>query len=119
MNIQNTEIIKRLNMQTTNNIKPETQKKYELHGEIDPHSGALILSSEEIGWLDAKKIYYINKDGSGKILTAWGSRNYPKYTFNEVIKIAKDTIRNTDSKLFSDSDIEKLIKQIETCIYKK
>ena len=77
----------------------------------------MILSSDEIGWLDAKKIYYINKDGSGRMLTAWGSKNYPKNTFDEVIKTAKDTIKNADSKSFSDSDIEKLIKQIQTCIF--
>ncbi len=118
MNIDDAKMPQILNTPTANNIKRETQKEYEYHGEIDPHSGALILSSNRIGWFDAQKTYYINKDGSGRMLTAWGSRNYPKNTFDEVIKRAQDTIKNADSKLFSDSDVEELIKQIETCIYK-
>ncbi len=120
MNIENLKQTNISNNTSSKNInKEENTPEYKYHGELDPNSGALILSSDKVGWFDAQRTFFINKDGSGRYLTAWGYRDYPKNTFDDVIKNAKNMLENKNSKTFSDSEIEQLIKQFENCMYKK
>ncbi len=120
MNIENTKLTNISDINSSKGTEQEKQmQEYKYHGELDPNSGALILSSDRTGWFDAQRTFYINKDGSGRYLTAWGSRDYPKNTFDDVIKNAKNILENKASKTFADSDIEQLIKQFEICMYKK
>ena len=87
-------------------------KEYQYSGEYDSISKSLKLASDKIGWFDAQRTYIVNKDGSGTLITNWGSKKYPKESFSEVLDLAKKML-NKNSRMFSDEEIETLIKLFE------
>lgn len=78
--------------------------------------GFLILSSEQKDACDSKKTYYINRDGSGRTVTPWGSEEFPPDTFSEVLTGAKAISEKKNSVIFSPDEIEVLIASAEAKI---
>lgn len=96
----------------------QNKKEYEYYGEIEFLRQSLKLSKNKIGWCDSFSQYFINKDGSGRITTAWGSKNYPKNTFDNAIKKANEIYSKTHNNIFAEEEIDNLIKIIEETIKK-
>lgn len=89
----------------TNNGIP---KKYIYEAEMDLLNQNLKIVSDKVGWRDAQTLYFVNKDGSGRIATAWNVVNYPKGSFSELLSSAKN-IYEKSGRSFNEDDIKKLI----------
>ena len=86
--------------------------QYKYDGEIDNISGTVILKSDKVGWFDAQKIYYINKDGSGRELTAWTAKNFPKSTFSFLNDDINEIKIMNGNKFISEEQVKLLMDKI-------
>ena len=109
MNNIQAEKIKQQNYTPSNKITFEGNNKtfkpcYQC--EINNVHGFIKLSGEKYGCFDSKKTYFINKDGSGRLSTPWGAKEYKKGTFNEILKKAKEFCDKNNSLNLPQDDIE-------------
>ena len=102
------------NTQFQSSEKPT--KKYHYSGEIDSLRNTLKLTSEKVNFCDSGVVYYINKDGSGRKVFAWGVKNYPKGTFNSVLDKAYKISSEKQSYILSQDDVESLVMDTEDLI---
>ncbi len=114
-----------INIPKSNNLsisfKEMPEEKIMCEASYSSFDKSLVLHSDKKGWCDAKADYYINRDGSGKELTSWGSKNFPEGTFSEVFEEArtkyldggKYTIDENGSLLLLNK-ITQIIEKLET-----
>lgn len=102
------------NEQVERNVKSKVE--YDFYGEIESLRSSIKLSKDRVGWTDSFSTYYINKDGSGQVQTAWGKKIYPKDTFNEVVDAANEIYANTHRNRFDNEDTSRLIDIAEKLI---
>ena len=82
-------------------------------GELESLRGTLKLQQYQADVSDGWATYFINKDGSGRKVTAWGAKNFPKNTFSELLKTAQEMQYKNNSRVLSDENARELIKNIE------
>ena len=108
-----TQEVKVSKQKNDNSLKPENDKEYEYSGEIEFLHESLNISRNRIGWNDAFSQFYINKDGSGKEITAWGTNIYEKGTLSAAYEKAKEIYSQTHTNRFSDEEIEAIFNEID------
>ncbi len=94
----------------------KAKDEYKFYGEIESLRNSIKLSKDRVGWMDSFSTYYINKDGSGQVHTAWGKKTYPKDTFNKVVEAANEIYANTRRNRFDNDDTSRLIDMAEKLI---
>lgn len=82
-------------------------------GVIQAFDSSIKLHKNIEGYYDAFSTYYINIDGSGDKITAWGQRVYPAGTFSDVYKQAEEIYNTTKSRSYTVKDTEMLISIVE------
>lgn len=97
---------------TATTAQPEKRDKL-LSSEYNATRGFLVLSTEDKNACDSKKTYYINKDGSGRTVSVWGSEDYPSNTFSDILSSARKLSEKNETVRFSFSEIEGLINDAE------
>lgn len=94
-------------------VEPQEESKQICYGTIQAFDSSVKLHTDIEGFYDAFSTFYINKNGSGSKITAWGQRTYPIGTFSDVYKQAEEIYQNTKSRSYNKSDTEMLIKAVE------
>ncbi len=103
MNVENNKNVNNLNLKNTNK-KQQEKPSLQCNASYNSQDGSLIVNSNNTRMYDAMRVYFINKDGSGILRTAWGSRKYPKNTFDEALKTAQEiTSKNGFQISYDDS----------------
>ena len=85
-------------------------------GELESLRGTLKLQQHQAGVSDGWTTYFINKDGSGRKVTAWGAKNFPKDTFSELLKKAQEMRSKNSAKILNSENAQTLIEEFENKI---
>ena len=91
---------------------------YDYSAELESLRGTLKLQQNQVNAYDSWSTYFINKDGSGRKVTAWGAKNYSKGTFSELLDSAKKMLNENGNNLLSKENAQQLISDFENKIKK-
>lgn len=104
-------------------LLPKTPEKitkkvlgYNCSAELESLRGTLKLQQHQAGVSDGWTTYFVNRDGSGRKVTAWGAKNFPKNTFSELLKTAQEMRSKNSAKILNSENAQTLIKEFENKI---
>lgn len=108
------------NTLNTSSTSTETSKEvsddYICRAEINISDGSLKFAIDRKKGHDAQKIYFVNKDGSGRKISAWGAVNYSKGTLSKLFDSVKKTCNEKQTTILSDEEIIFFINEFESII---
>lgn len=91
----------------------EQPNKRECYASYNSQDETLIIKSNDTSACDARRNYYINKDGSGMLVTDLGLKEYDIGTFSSVIEKAKDITQKKGFAISYDDSLS-LLEEIDT-----
>ena len=100
-----------LKNKVSDNVKDDSEFICEC--EVNPAHGFIKLTGDRIGYFDSERTYYINKDGSGLLVTPWGKKEYKKGTISNVIKKTLEICREKGSCRLSKDEAGVLFGLVE------
>ena len=95
------------------NNKKICNKKCEYRGEIDFTSESLKLIYDKPKEFEGQRIYFVNKDGSGRYVTPRKVISYSKETLSDVLTSAKKMCNKNNSAILTEENIKDLINAFE------
>ncbi len=113
MNVENNMNVNNLNFKNPNE-KQQEKPSFQCIASYNSQDGSLIVKSNNTRMYDAMRAYFINKDGSGIKTTNWGSRKYPKNTFDEALKTAQEITSKNGFQISYDDSVLLLNKINQT-----
>lgn len=104
------------NLFKKNKINKKCSKKIpivENYGEYESLRGSLKIQSNIKFSSDGWVTYYINKDGSGRMLRAFGEKDFPAGTFSETYNFAKQIYESKKENMYSYDDVNAILDHIK------
>lgn len=114
MKIQNNTEITQNTVQTADKTPKSASGSYIFQAEVNITDGSIKLVSDRKNWNDAKKVYFINKDGSARKVSAWCAKDYPKGTFSKLYSDIKNYCNEIQSTILSNDEIKAIIDEFES-----